>query len=303
MKNPEIYTIDLNFQGIPGAIAVYLIPYKHGAILVETGPSTTLPALEWRLKVHGFTFKDITDVLLTHIHLDHAGAAGWIARQGARIHVHPVGAPHLINPVKLLKSASRIYGDKMDTLWGEFLPVHPGQISTPLDRDVIEIDGIHFKAIDTPGHAEHHFAYLLNNVCFSGDIGGVRLAGLKYLRLPMPPPELQLEKWRSSLKRLQQEEIRWIVPTHFGMYPDPGWHLAAAQKFLDDTVAWIDHIMPGSPSQEELRQEFSNWMAGQYRQQDLDPAYLPAQEIANPSFMSADGLLRYWKKYREEAQG
>lgn len=300
MKNPDIYTIDLNFQGIPGAIASYLIPYSHGAVLVETGPSTTLLALEAGLKAHGFTFKDVTDVLLTHIHLDHAGAAGWIARQGACIHVHGVGAPHLINPEKLLKSAARIYGDMMDTLWGEFLPVPAWQISVPLDRDVIEINGLRFKALDTPGHAEHHFAYLLGDVCFSGDIGGVRLGGLKYLRLPMPPPELQLEKWRFSINRLKKEEIRRIVPTHFGMYSDPGWHLAAAEKCLDDITAWMGNIMQGNPSQEAVRQAFSNWMADQYRQQDLDPGFLPAQEAANPSFMSADGLLRYWKKYREE---
>jgi len=118
-----IHTLDLNFQGFPGTIATYLIPHARGAVLIETGPGTTTHALEAGVRAHGFTMEDITDVLLTHIHLDHAGAVGWVAQHGARVHVHPRGAPHLINPEKLLSSAGRIYGDDMDRLWGQFLPL------------------------------------------------------------------------------------------------------------------------------------------------------------------------------------
>ena len=161
MVRSEVFTLDLNFQNRHGTIASFLIPHSRGAILVECGPSSTLPALLQGLSEHGFTARDVTDVLLTHIHLDHAGAAGWFARQGARIHVHPVGAPHLRDPEKLLTSARRIYGDSMDSLWGEFLPVPQDQLSIPLNGGEIEIDGICLRAIDTPGHAEHHFVYLL----------------------------------------------------------------------------------------------------------------------------------------------
>jgi glyoxylase-like metal-dependent hydrolase (beta-lactamase superfamily II) len=199
-----IYTIDLHFMGLPGTIASYLIPHDHGAVLVECGPSSTLPALQDGLKDHGFSVKDVTDVLLTHIHLDHAGAAGWLARQGARVYVHPAGASHMRNPEKLLASAARIYGDAMQTLWGDFLPVPPQCLLVPQNEDDIEIGNLRFHPVDTPGHADHHFSYLFNDVCFSGDIGGVRLAGLRHIRLPMPPPDLHPGKWRQSVEKLSR---------------------------------------------------------------------------------------------------
>ena len=166
-----IYTLDLNFQGIPGAIASYLIPHGHGALLVESGPGATVPALQAGLRQHGFSVKDVSAVLLTHIHLDHAGAAGWLASQGAQIYVHPVGAPHLLNPEKLLASARQISGDSMETLWGEFLAVPEERLSVVEDNQVIEVDGLRLRALDTPGHANHHHVYIYENFCFTGDVG------------------------------------------------------------------------------------------------------------------------------------
>ena len=194
----NIHTIDLNFLGISKAIASYLIPHDQGIVLIESGPGSTLPGLEKGLAENGFTFADITDVLLTHIHLDHAGAAGWLADQGARIHVHEVGSPHMLNPERLLASAARIYGDMMDHLWGEFLAVPEDKLNILVDGDQIEIEGLVFKAIDTPGHAYHHMAYIFEDICFSGDVGGIRLPGPPFLRLPTPPPEFHIESWRNS---------------------------------------------------------------------------------------------------------
>ena len=150
---PKIHTLDLNFQGIPETIASYLILHPQGAILVESGPGSTLPNLEKSLAKYGATFRDITHVLITHIHLDHAGAAGWLARQGAQIMVHEVGAPHMINPEKLIKSATRIYGDRMDSLWGDFLPVPEEKIIILTGDGELRIGGLHFRYLDTPGHA------------------------------------------------------------------------------------------------------------------------------------------------------
>src|SRR3989337_916816 len=132
-----IIALDLEFQGKSGVIAAYLLPHTRGAALIETGPGSTQATLIRRLSDHGYNPSDITDVLLTHIHLDHAGAAGWLARQGARIYVHANGAPHLLDPEKLLSSAARIYGDQMETLWGEFLPVPGERLSIVYDGDVI----------------------------------------------------------------------------------------------------------------------------------------------------------------------
>jgi len=294
----NIHPLDLNFLGIPGTIASYLIPYAHGAVLVETGPGSTLPALVEGLRQNGFTPADVTDVLLTHIHLDHAGAAGWLARQGARIHVHPVGAPHLLDPEKLLASAQRIYGDQMDRLWGEFLPVPEDRLVVIQDGDEVEIDRLCFKALDTPGHANHHYAYLFGDVCFTGDIGGIRLAGPPHLRLPMPPPEFNLELWRQSLARLRQADFARIAPTHFGIFNDPAWHLNAVAKALDEVEAWMEHIMPTAPTLQTLNDQFLQWTQERSLAEGLQLTDMEAYEAANPSYMSAQGIQRYWRKYR-----
>lgn len=300
--NGAIHTLDLNFQGFAGAIAVYLIPHTHGAVLVECGPGSTTAALETGLQAHGLKANEITDVLLTHIHLDHAGAAGWLARQGARIHVHPVGAPHLINPEKLISSAARIYGDSMQTLWGDFLAVPEDRLITHQDEEVIEIEGLRFQALDTPGHAYHHFAYLYQEVCFTGDIGGVRMRGARHLRLPMPPPEFNLELWRESVRRLQTEYHRGaftrIAPTHFGLFDDPAWHLKAVEQALDEVEGWMLQVMPASPSTEELKDLFGQWTLERSQHYGLEPGLLAPFEAANPSWMSAYGIHRYWHKVR-----
>jgi len=298
VQEQQLYTLDLNFMGTPGAIAAYLIPHRNGAAMVESGPGSTLGGLQASLAEYGLTVKDISDVFLTHIHLDHAGAAGWLARQGAMIHVHPNGAPHLLDPEKLLSSAARIYGEAMNTLWGEFLPVPAERLSVIHDGEVFEVDGISLQAIDTPGHADHHYVYLFNDICISGDIGGVRVGGLRYLRLPMPPPELNLEKWRSSLERMKQLSFRRIAPTHFGVYDDTGWHLAAIKRELDQVEAWIEATMPSNPALDELTAQFEEWTSRRTQRANLDLENIRTFELANPSWMTPQGIQRYWRKYR-----
>ena len=298
MSKEIIYTIDLHFMDIPGTITSYLIPHKRGGVLVECGPGSTQAALQAGLELHGLSPGDITDVLLTHIHLDHAGAAGWLAQQGARIHVHPKGAPHMLNPEKLLDSAGRIYGDTMESLWGEFLPVEDERLSVVENGDIIDVDGLQFRAIDTPGHANHHYVYIFEDICFSGDIGGVRLAGLHHLRLPMPPPEFHLEKWHTSLKKLTQENFDQIAPTHFGIYSDSGWHLNAVEKALDEVEIWIEATLPNDPPIETLNEQFLEWSRMRSLKSGLDPEQIKAYQAVNPNSMSSVGIHRYWHKYR-----
>ncbi|NJN80024.1 MAG: MBL fold metallo-hydrolase [Anaerolineales bacterium] len=170
--------------------------------------------METALAAEGLSTRDITHVLLTHIHLDHAGAAGQLAQLGAQIYVHPLGAPHLIRPEKLIASASRIYGDRMNQLWGEILPVAQTQIHVPNDAEEFLIGNLRFLPIHTAGHAEHHYSYLFENTCFSGDVGGVRIPGYQYLRIPMPPPEFHFAKWRESITKLSALKFKSIAPTH-----------------------------------------------------------------------------------------
>jgi glyoxylase-like metal-dependent hydrolase (beta-lactamase superfamily II) len=304
MAQARVITLDLKFQGRPHAIASYLIrsPRGDAVVLIESGPGSTLPGLEAGLAKEGLSPRDVTHVLLTHIHLDHAGAAGWLARQGAEIYVHPVGAPHMINPEKLLASATRIYGDRMESLWGEFLPVPEDKLRVPSDTEEIDIGDLRFIPINTPGHAEHHYAYLFEDICFSGDVGGVRIPGYQYLRVPMPPPELHLERWHESIKRLRQEKFARIAPTHFGIYDDPEWQLREVDKGLDDAERWLEETMSEDPSPpiEAMRQSFTEWMVEQATEMGLSEDVVNAFTVANPPGMSADGLLRYWKKVRSQ---
>lgn len=294
----HVLTLDARFQDRPGIIAVYVVPHADGILLIDCGPGSTLPALVLALDGLGYAPQHVTDVLLTHIHLDHAGAAGWWSEQGARIHVHPVGAPHLLNPEKLLASAQRIYGDDMDRLWGAFLPVPRALLLEHQDNDVISIGGQEFLAVQTPGHAEHHFAYLYQDVCFSGDVGGVRVGGLKHVRPPTPPPELHFEKWRASVARLRALNFTRIAPTHFGMYDDPHAHLDTLERNLDALETWLETEMQNTPTQEIFRADFAALLETLARADGYTRAQVAAFDAAAGSDMSADGVYRYWKKYR-----
>lgn len=298
MAKPRIVTIDLNFQNCSHAIASYLIRYGDGAILVESGPASTLPALEAGLAAEGLSTREITHVLLTHIHLDHAGGAGWLSRQGAEIYVHPVGAPHLLNPEKLIASATRIYGDQMQQLWGEILPVESANLNIPRDAEEITIGNLRFVPLSTPGHAEHHYSYIFEDVCFTGDVGGVRIPGYQYLRAPMPPPELHFDKWRASLARLRTMGFSRIAPTHFGIFEDADWQLTAIEESLDAAEKWLEDSMAATPTADELRDRFTTWMDEQSRRHRLNEEAVQAYAAANPLGMSVDGLMRYWKKVR-----
>ena len=298
MADTRILTIDLNFQGKTQAIASYLIQNGDAVVLIECGPGSTLPALEAGLAKEGLSSRAVTHVLLTHIHLDHAGAAGWLSQQGAEIYVHPIGAPHMLNPEKLIASATRIYGDKMNQLWGEFLPVAQDQLKIPKDAEEIVIGNLRFLPVNTPGHAEHHFAYLFEDVCFSGDVGGVRIPGYQYLRAPMPPPELHFGRWRESLARLCGLKFSKIAPTHFGIYEDAQWHLDTLDETLAAMEKWLETVMVRDPSIEELREEFTLWMEEESRAKNLSEDVARAYSLSNPVAMSADGLMRYWKKTR-----
>jgi glyoxylase-like metal-dependent hydrolase (beta-lactamase superfamily II) len=293
-----VHTIDLHFLQTPHVVASFLVEHPRGAVLVDCGPGSTLPALEAGLQSQGLTTNDVTDVLLTHIHLDHAGAAGELARRGARIHAHPIGVPHLIRPEKLIASAARIYGDRMEKLWGEILPVPEDRVVVPQDDRPFDIEGLSFTALSTPGHAEHHYAYVLGDVCFTGDVGGIRLPGPPHLRVPMPPPEFHLERWRESVRRLQSLSPGRLAAAHFGIFDDVRWHLDRLARALDEVEQFMLDVMPADPSLSELNERFLAWTRDRSQSEGLTDELLVAYEWANPSSMSAAGMQRYWKKYR-----
>jgi len=298
MQRPNIHTIDLNFQGIPRTIGIYLIPHSGGGALIECGPGSTIPAVTRSLEGYGLTPREISDVFVTHIHLDHAGSAGWWARQGARVHVHPAGAPHLLDPAKLLASAGRIYGEAMGPLWGEFLPVPAANLGILEDGAEVEIGGRLVKALDPPGHANHHLAYLVEGVCFTGDVGGVRLPGIRTLRLPTVPPETHLETWRETIRKLRRQAIDFIAPTHFDLHGDVAWHFDTIEATLDALETFLADAMQDQPEREVFRERYAAWMLARTQEARVPAELIPAFELAISSQMSADGLYRYWGKFR-----
>ncbi len=295
----KVYTIDLNFLNRKEAIAAYLIPHSEGAVLVESGPGSTTSALEAGIKEHGFTLDDITHVFLSHIHLDHAGASGWLAAHGAQICVHPVGAWHMINPEKLIASATRIYKDKMDLLWGDFLAVPEENLIVAEDGQDISIGDLTMTAVHTPGHAEHHISWSIKeDIVFTGDVGGVRMPNYDYVRLPLVPPELHLEKWHNSLEKLLAMNFKRVAPTHFSVFDDAERHLKSALSSVDETSRWLEAVMPSKPTVEELGKKVVIWMKEQAQAEGVSEETLQVYEIANPLHMSSVGLARYWDKFR-----
>jgi glyoxylase-like metal-dependent hydrolase (beta-lactamase superfamily II) len=294
----EIHTIDLKHLGRSSLIAAFAIPYSGGLILIESGPGSTYQTLEKAIEGLGYSVEAVTDVFVTHIHLDHAGASGRLAREGARIHVHHRGLPHLENPERLLASAGRLYGDQLEYLWGEMLPVPAEKLIPLADGDVTRVGELEIRAVDTPGHATHHMAYQLEDTLFSGDVGGIRMAGKPYLILPMPPPEFHLEYWRASLEKIKHLGIQQIAPTHFGLYQDASTHLAMLGQALADIEQWMEEKMPLEPDVDTLREWIVAWARSRAHDHQLTSEELERYEYANPSWTSAYGIERYWRKNR-----
>ncbi len=290
--------IDLHFQGEKEIIASYVLRGPKGVALIETGPGSTVDNLLQGLEHLDIAPEEITDILLTHIHLDHAGAAGRMARlTGATVHVHHVGAPHMINPTKLLASAGRIYGDQMGPLWGEFLPVPEQQVRILQDGDIIDAAGIPVKAIDTPGHAYHHMAYWLDDgTCFTGDVGAVRLPGYDHIRLPTPPPEFHLTLWKKSVEKLRAMKPDRIVPTHFGPFQDVDAHFDQVLTKLDRLTDYLRERVKAGESAEALMAELPAWLADQARAEGVDEDGVHRYEVVVPSYMNVTGVLRYFRK-------
>ena len=294
----RIDTIDLHFQGTPHVIAAFLVRSSDGAVLIETGPASTLPALIDGLERLGVRPEEIDHLLVTHIHLDHAGAAGWWARQGTNVHVHPVGAPHLVDPSRLLSSAARIYGDRMEALWGEILPAPAERVHPVEDGAVLTLAGLEIEAIATPGHANHHHVYRIGEVAFSGDAVGIRLPGADWIDLPAPPPEFDLQLWRESLTRLRSSGIRTLYRTHFGAggSDDADRQLATFERVLEKGSEAVRTMLDDGIDREQMIDRFTELMRDSGTRSGLSAADLLAYELANPRQMSVDGIARYWRK-------
>ncbi len=293
-----IHILDLHDRA-PRVIASFLLETSQGPVLFETGPESRFSALLDGLNSLGYAASDIQHVFVTHIHLDHAGAAWRFAERGATIYVHPKGAPHLVDPSKLWASATRIYGDKMGELWGQMGYVPEGQVEILQDGDTVKIGEAVVQALETPGHANHHHAYLIGDVLMGGDVTGVKI-GRGPVLPPCPPPEIHIEAWRESIARIRALKPGKIYLTHFGETEDVGSHLNALEANLVEWAEWIRQKLKAGLTREEMVGAFEAYVAATLRAAGLSEEEVQEYEFADPAWMSVDGLVRYWNKHHPE---
>jgi glyoxylase-like metal-dependent hydrolase (beta-lactamase superfamily II) len=300
----DLWVLDTVYQGIPGVTASYLIEGEDGFALVDVGPGATLETVVAGIHSSGHDPADLRTIILTHIHLDHAGAAGALARLSpeARVLVHPLGAPHLVDPSRLLASAAQIYGDEMDTLWGEMLPVPNDRITTLADGETVRLGRRTLTAYHTPGHAAHHIAYhdAARDALFAGDVAGVRLEGVEYVRPPTPPPDLDLEQWSASIARLRALRLDRLYLPHFGIARSVEAHFDALETRL---YAWGEIVLAGMRQQKDAQALAADLAAAS--EPELAAARATggsshSYEVATNYLMSAQGYQRYFRKKHPE---
>lgn len=291
MSNPWD-PIDTHHLGRERVTAVYLAETTDGLALVDTGPASAIEGVERSLAARGVTFADIKHLLLTHIHLDHAGATGTLVRRWPhlQVHVSAVGAPHVVDPSRLEKSARMLYGDRFDHLWGELLPV-PEEHLHVLGDHVLGLDV--FPAI---GHAKH----LVNfhhpdGTIYCGDAAGVRIEPGRHILPITPPPDIDVEGWHRTIDELERRQPKRLCIAHWGVKDDPEDHLRRLRERLD---IWAERVGSGMPVEEFVRLDREDMAAAG------SAGELALYEGAGPLVQCYAGLERYWTKRRErEAAG
>jgi glyoxylase-like metal-dependent hydrolase (beta-lactamase superfamily II) len=277
--------IDLHHQA-PKIIGCYLLETEDGPALFDCGPTTCLQHLKAGLAERGLELTDVRSLLLSHIHLDHAGAAGVLVREhpALQVHVSEVGAPHLIDPARLEASARRLYGAAFDALWGELAAVPASNVHVVGDRVV----GL--ECFPTPGHAWHHVSYLdADGTLYAGDAAGVRIEPSRFVLPPCPPPELDLEAWESSIAEIERRAPGRLAVIHFGVFDDVEQHLAGLRETLG---RWAERVEDGMD-------ERTFAAAARFDVAQTDPDLADEYDRAAPFWHHYLGLERYWRKRRE----
>jgi glyoxylase-like metal-dependent hydrolase (beta-lactamase superfamily II) len=290
--------IDLRFLGMRHVIGTAVLEGPSGLTLIDPGPTSCLPALEAGLADLGRRLEDVRSLLLTHIHLDHAGATGTLLHRlpDAVAYVHERGAPHMIDPTKLLASATRLYGSNMDRFWGEFLPVPAGRLRVLAGGERIEMAGRTFDVQYTPGHASHHVSYLdmTTGIAYVGDTAGIRVSS-GYIKAPTPPPDIDLELWEASLQTIEAWQPTALVLTHFGRVDDVTDHVRDFRGVLARQAALVRETLASDGTDEERIRRFVEDMRAEAARR-LSSEDAASTEAAAAFDQLWQGLARYWRK-------
>lgn len=298
----KVHTIDLKFQEVPGVIAAYLVECDGELALVETGPGSTLPTLCAGIRAAGFSVDAVKKVFVTHVHLDHAGAAGWWAQQGARVHCHPRAQRHLVEPGKLIESARQVYGDAFDALWGEMKPAPEAQVVALQDGESIALGSAEVTAIETPGHARHHHAFAIGGLCFTGDVAGVRLEASGYLSVAAAPPQFELGPYVESVRRLRQHAFEGLYLTHFGLVEKVADHLNEYERRLHEVAELATQSLHAGEAEAAWRTRYGEGENCRALEVGCSPALWERYQVANGTGMCADGLRLWAQKQKADAE-
>ena len=274
----RLTTLDLHFLGDERAIAAYLVETADGLALFDCGPASTVDRLVEAIGEHGLELTDVRHLLVSHIHLDHSGAAGALVRRhpGLTVWVSEIGAPHLVDPSRLESSARRLFGDAFDQLWGASTPVPEANIR-PATGDVAG-----WEAFPTPGHASHHVCYFRDGVLLAGDACGVRIPPSTYVQPVSPPPDIDLEGWRDSIDEIERRGPDELALIHFGLVTDPADHLRRLRAELE---VWSERVHGGMSEDEFVAAIL----------EDAGPDAKRYSSVFTFG-MSYAGLRRYWEK-------
>ena len=290
---------DLMHRGRSRVIATGVIHSPAGVTLVDPGPTSCLGRLRDALTDSGIEIRDVRTVLITHIHLDHAGATGTLIKENPEItvYVHDRGARHLVDPSKLLASATRLYGDDMDTLWGPFLPVPEKNVRAISGGERISASERNFDVAYTPGHASHHVSYLdrSSGVAFVGDVAGVRTGHGLFVLPPTPPPDIDFELWKESVETVRQWHASTLFLTHYGPHEDPEDHLDALLVHMDALKQTSKECLESGGSDADQQQRFLDQIRV-YLARHIPNDETNLYNTAAPLDQCWLGLVRYWRK-------
>jgi glyoxylase-like metal-dependent hydrolase (beta-lactamase superfamily II) len=288
---------DLLFQGRPRVIATAVLHHSSGVAIVDPGPSSTLPRLRQMLGQAGIEMRDVTALVLTHIHLDHAGASGTLVSENPRLRVfvHEKGAPHLANPEKLVASATRLYGAEMGRLWGAIEPVPQSAMTVLAGGERIEAGGRALEVVYTPGHASHHVSYFNRDsgIAFVGDTAGVKVKPEGFVLPPTPPPDIDLEVWRVSLDRIAAWRSDVLFLTHFGPSGPVDPHLTELRDHLDLTSRLVQESLDREGDDSARAAWFRDALLRELARKADDGRTI---EKAAPFDLNWRGLARYLRK-------
>ena len=301
---PGTSLLDVEFLGYREAIGPALLEGDGELAIVDCGPESCLPVLRRELASRGLAVKDLSALLHTHIHLDHAGATGSLVRENPklRVYVHEKGAPHMAAPEKLLKSAGRLYGAEMQRMYGEFLATPAGNLRSLTGGESLRVAGRNIEVAYTPGHASHHVAYFdqSTGIAFVGDNTGLRRPRFEYIAPVTPPPDIDLDAWHKSLDEILRRKPSRLYLTHFGPFDDVEGHIARAWEGLERWAASANKVLAADGDDARRSQEFI-----QMAERDFG-RHMSAEETRWYSGVSAPmlswlGLQRYWSKKNSAA--